>query len=1101
MTGESSDRELLYGEVTDAILAELRAGRLPNVADLARQYPGLTGELEAHAAQLAAVLNCAGGPDGPGAGPPDRLGDFRIIGEVARGGMGVVYEAEQLSLRRRVALKVLPLATLLDPLRLQRFRHEAEAAARLHHPHVVPVFAVGCEGGLPYYAMQFIDGHSAAALVQELRRRRALPTPALVGSPPVTPESAATVPRTPADHFQAVARWGHQAADALHHAHQVGVVHRDVKPANLLLDGHGDLWVTDFGLARLPGEAELTATGDAVGTLRYMSPEQALGAKGVADHRVDIYALGATLYELLTLEPALPGSDRQEIFRRLLGEEPRPPRAIDPAIPVDLETVVLKALRKEPAERYATAQELADDLRRFLDGQPVQARRPTRRERVRRWVRRHAVGLAVAGGVLFVISTVQAISTAITVRAYREAAVKSAQAEARLRLAWQAADDMYTKVAQEWLATQPNQEPLQHKFLLKALAIYDQLLREAPDDPELAFQVALAHSRVGEIRARLLEHADAERSFREAIVRLERLPADAADPYQRRLAVAQTYRHLGNVLVEMDRIADAESALRDAAGLAADLDRDYPGRSECRRLRAAVHQSRFALFNQSQRHDEAEREVTGERSLYEALVRDDASPENAAGQGACLRRSAVIPFARSELTTAREWLTQAVDLHKQALNARPDLVDAWESLGHCHALLGNVYSRTNNSQKSVAEHEESIRIRERLARDFPNTPHYQRLAAAAWAAKGEELASPRMFQPKKAREAFEKAVEYQRKVTARPGALPLDHSVLGIAYYGLALTTSETDNWPLAMPILDDAIRCHGKGFDPNSNNPRFVWELRRCHVLKARLLARNREYEQAAGVAAYIRDSSNFPPSVETFHASTTALRHCMAVDGDETVAREWRQGFVQKLIRELRSDCGRAAKLAGNPHERTLVAEMRVYLAQTLTSHPEEQEEPGEAIRLASEAAEVAPTAWQVWNTLGIAQYRAGDYRGAADSLQKSVKLAGGKNAWNWFVLALAHARLGEHDAAREAYDQAEDWVERGGYTNPEFRSLREEAMRLGLGTPTAPAPRLKSPTRKSWNVPDPSEPQSEASNPAPVSTCTQTSLVAESRPMRSS
>src|SRR5262249_365093 len=161
-----------------------------------------------------------------------------------------------------------------------------------HHPHIVPVFAVGCERGLHYYAMQFVDGQCAAALVRDLRQQTGRPGPGATKAPAAqdTPKPAATArDATEAAHFRTGAKWGLQAAEALHYAHEVGVIHRDVKPANLLLDGRGNLWVTDFGLARLRGEAELTATGDAVGTLRYMSPEQALGVKGVADHRVDVY--------------------------------------------------------------------------------------------------------------------------------------------------------------------------------------------------------------------------------------------------------------------------------------------------------------------------------------------------------------------------------------------------------------------------------------------------------------------------------------------------------------------------------------------------------------------------------------------------------------------------------------------------------------------------------------------------------------------------------------------------------------------------------------------------------------------------------------------
>ena len=208
-------------------------------------------------------------------------------------------------------------------------------------------------------------------------------------------------------HAREIARLGIQAAEALDHAHSLGVVHRDIKPANLMVDSKAELWITDFGLARFRGDLSLTRSGDLVGTLRYMSPEQALARRGVVDQRTDIYALGLTLYEMLTLRPAFDGRDHSDLLRQIAQEEPVPPRRLDPAIPRDLETIVMKASCKEPAGRYATAQELADDLARFLDDRPILARRPTVLERTMRWARRHrqivltavtVLVLALAGG-------------------------------------------------------------------------------------------------------------------------------------------------------------------------------------------------------------------------------------------------------------------------------------------------------------------------------------------------------------------------------------------------------------------------------------------------------------------------------------------------------------------------------------------------------------------------------------------------------------------------------------------------------------------------------------------------------------------------------
>jgi serine/threonine protein kinase len=298
------------------------------------------------------------------------LGDFRIIRELGRGGMGVVYEAEQLSLGRCIALKVLPFAAVLDKQQLARFKNEARAAATLDHPNIVAIHSVGCERGVHYYAMQLIEGRSLAEIIAAMKSGRSM----AIQEPPITGallEECASVDTAKAvistvdnwgsaafsslpavqssEYFRAVAHLGIQAAEALDHAHQNGILHRDIKPANLLVDDTGTLRVTDFGLARIEQDAGITMTGDILGTLRYMSPEQALAKRVVMDHRSDIYSLGATLYELLTLRPVFTAEDRRELLRQVAFDEPCKLRQINSRIPQDLETIILKAIEKDPS--------------------------------------------------------------------------------------------------------------------------------------------------------------------------------------------------------------------------------------------------------------------------------------------------------------------------------------------------------------------------------------------------------------------------------------------------------------------------------------------------------------------------------------------------------------------------------------------------------------------------------------------------------------------------------------------------------------------------------------------------------------------------------
>lgn len=344
--------------VLDQYLDDLKHGRTTSRAELIAKHPALASQLEAclagldfiHGVQLAT----------PGNLP--QLGDFRIIREVGRGGMGAVFEAEQVSLGRRVALKVLRFGGVSDTEALGRFQREAETVAKLHHTHIVPIFAVGSERGVNYYAMQFIDGQSLAEVLAQ--RGSAL-----------SPTEAAEI--------------GLQAADALAHAHQRGVIHRDVKPSNLLLDHENRVWLTDFGLARRLDDVTLSMTGALLGTPRYMSPEQAQAATRRVDYRSDLFSFGATLYELLSGKPAFFGDSPHEVIQHILCDEPTGLRTLDPLIPRDLETIVIKCLAKDPQNRYANASEVAADLRAFLDGRPIRARRATPVEVAVRWVKRH----------------------------------------------------------------------------------------------------------------------------------------------------------------------------------------------------------------------------------------------------------------------------------------------------------------------------------------------------------------------------------------------------------------------------------------------------------------------------------------------------------------------------------------------------------------------------------------------------------------------------------------------------------------------------------------------------------------------------------------
>jgi WD40 repeat protein/serine/threonine protein kinase/tetratricopeptide (TPR) repeat protein len=453
--------------LAEEFLERKRRGEPASPEEYAERYPDLAEEILALFPALLVMEDLGGdsvertGSIGAGSAAgrisgvaTGRIGEFRLLREVGRGGMGIVYEAEQESLGRRVALKLLPAGALGDARQVRRFEREARAAARLHHTNIVPVFGVGQHEGTHYYVMQFIQSQGLDAVLDELKKLRHDRTAKLAGTAlaPVaagrreaadiaaslvtgryseTPKAEQSPDRSPTLAFTlapsiapklgsmlsgsafssatgsssgsgfsetdrqfalGVARIGVQVAEALAYAHRQGILHRDIKPSNLLLDKDGHVWVADFGLAKATSGDDLTHTGDIVGTLRYMAPER---FRGEGDARADVYALGLTLYEMLALRPAFDDPDRASLVHKVTQELPPRLRKLNRRVPWDLETIIHKAIEREPKERYGSAAELGEDLQRFLDGEPIVARPVPLWERAWKWAKRRPAAAAL----------------------------------------------------------------------------------------------------------------------------------------------------------------------------------------------------------------------------------------------------------------------------------------------------------------------------------------------------------------------------------------------------------------------------------------------------------------------------------------------------------------------------------------------------------------------------------------------------------------------------------------------------------------------------------------------------------------------------------
>ncbi len=422
------------------------------------------------------------------------LGDYTLRRQIGRGGMGVVYDAWENSMDRRVALKVLPPGVAADERALQRFVREAKTAGQLSHPNIVSVYGMGLKEQTPYYAMELVDGETLAQVAAKLKEAH---------SEAPTPFGRKDAP----SYFEQLARAFADVADGLQHAHARGVIHRDIKPSNLIIDHDGRLRILDFGLARLEGQESITVSGDLVGTVQYMSPEQARIKNIPVDHRTDVYSLGATMYELLTFRPPFKGKDHRDTLTQIIERDAQPLRKLNARVPRELETIVLKCLRKDPHDRFGTAEALAQDLRRFARGDPIEARPTSQWEIIIQRGRRHRWKVLIA----LVVTGLAAFVSVREFGAWQERRERTFAADLRAaatRLHYETilfhrAPGRLTRVRQEaWPYSRrpddPNAPGTRVRFM-QTLSVIDGLWRENAGRPEAAYHLAQALRRAGEV--------------------------------------------------------------------------------------------------------------------------------------------------------------------------------------------------------------------------------------------------------------------------------------------------------------------------------------------------------------------------------------------------------------------------------------------------------------------------------------------------------------------------------------------------------------------------------------------------------------------------
>ncbi len=502
----TEDQVVRLSDELDRYLQSLESGAPLDPEDVARRHPDIAFAFTNYLKKLDAIYDIRTAlppsPINPDATPESvlQLGDFRLEAEIGRGGMGIVYKAQQLSLNRQVAVKILPMAAMLDARQIARFKNEAHIAGLLRHPHIVPIYSIGYENGLHYFAMQLIQGLS---LEQWIRSQQA-----------VAPESTTTnasfpdkVPNARHDWKTTVA-WIIDVAEALQAAHEAGILHRDIKPSNLLLDREGKIWVTDFGLARGQNPSALTRSGDLVGTLRYMSPEQTTGSSALQDGRTDVYSLGATLYEMLALQPAIAGEDGPHLLRVIQENDIPPLDRVTTGLPRDLSTVVAKSMAGKRDDRYETASEFADDLRRVLAGEPTCARPATAIDLATRWAVKHRRYVAILSIACLISLIGFASNTARLATAKLASDLHAQRASMNEKLARDVVHRLGAQMAEQ-LADIPAASGVRHRLLAETLDYYRRFATEAERDPNLQEDLAITLGKIGGVLNAIGQRAEA----------------------------------------------------------------------------------------------------------------------------------------------------------------------------------------------------------------------------------------------------------------------------------------------------------------------------------------------------------------------------------------------------------------------------------------------------------------------------------------------------------------------------------------------------------------------------------------------------------------
>jgi serine/threonine protein kinase len=888
--------------------------------------------------------------------PGRTFGGYELLEEIARGGMGVVYKARQLSLNRVVALKMIRAGRFASSAEVQRFRLEAETAAHLDHPHIVPIYEVGEAEGLHYFSMKLIEGGHLGQHVKELVNR----------------------PREAVALLVTVAR-------AVDHAHQRGLLHRDLKPQNILLQedlpprrqdakeerkeeggqvlpassssfaplrlcGRSSSLVphiTDFGLAKVPGpargtDAVTTQTGAVVGTPAYMAPEQAGGQTRGLTTAADVYSLGVILYELLTGRVPFRGATPLETVLLVLTEEPAPPRTLNPRVPRDLETVCLKCLAKDPERRYPTAAALAEDLQRFLHGEPIQARRAGTAERFLRWCRRRPLvaGLAAAlllsvtagfalvarewqraEGLLAAVSAKQAESEEHARRAddnfrraellLAEANTQRARAEENFQQAHEVVNDLYLRVSEELNQAQ-GPHPLSKELLARALKYYRRFLEQRTGDPTLRNELATACFRAALITSAIGSKAEALDLYQQALAHYEELAR--ADPGNARLR-AELRMTLTNMAVQQSALGRRDAA-RGSAGraqaLAEEQARGRPGNP------AALHDLAFVSHLGAHLDAEAgdmEKALEGyqqARQLWEQLVCVNPRLSRYQGELAlCINNSGVALGQLGRHADALLAFSEARTIREKLVEEMPRSPETRIALAASFRDLGLTHGRLKHADEELRFAQQALDLRRQVANDNPSVTLYQSDLAASLVDLGNIHRDHR--RRVEAVDCYNQALVIQQRLTKLDAGVPGYQRALGRTHFAVGGLLADNRQYKDALRAYRTARGIQDRLVQADPDKPEYHRDLGQTLTELGEVLARPDRGPAADGGAEAVanlrlglaqhREAVRLAPQQARFRGGLRSASDALLRVARDVARR--RQDDPQELVRLVRELC----------------------------------------------------------------------------------------------------------------------------------------------------------------------------------------------------